>query len=46
LLLVFLAYYLALHVVAFGASRFRLPVLPVLCVLAGAALARLARREP
>ena len=43
LLLVFLAYYLALHVVAFGASRFRLPVLPVLCVLAGAALAR---REP
>jgi 4-amino-4-deoxy-L-arabinose transferase-like glycosyltransferase len=40
LLLLFLAYYNALHVVTFAADRFRLPVLPVLFVLAAEAWVR------
>jgi hypothetical protein len=38
LLVGFLCFYLALHIVAFGSTRFRLPVLPVLFLLAGRTL--------
>lgn len=38
LLLVFVAYYVAIHVASHGFARFRLPVLPVLLLFAAAAL--------
>lgn len=45
LLLLFLVYYVAIHVATHGFARYRLPVMPVLFVLAGAAWAALRRRE-
>jgi hypothetical protein len=45
LLLGFLAYYLLLHVATHGYARYRLPVLPVLFLFAGAGLAILGERR-
>jgi hypothetical protein len=45
LLLGFLAYYLLLHVATHGYARYRLPVLPVLFLFAGAAVAFLGERR-
>ena len=44
LLLLFLAYYVAIHVATHGFARYRLPVMPVLFVFAGAAWTALRRR--
>jgi 4-amino-4-deoxy-L-arabinose transferase-like glycosyltransferase len=45
LLLLFLLYYVAIHVATHGFARYRLPVMPVLFLLAGAAWAALRRGE-
>ena len=45
LLLIFLLYYVAIHVATHGFARYRLPVMPVLFVLAGTAWASLRRGE-
>jgi hypothetical protein len=45
LLLVFLAFYVLLHVAAHGYPRYRLPSLPVLFLVSGAGVAFLAARE-
>ena len=44
LVLLLVYYYTAIHAVTFGLTRFRLPVMPFLMVLAGYAVVRLFER--